>query len=77
MLPKSVIACLSGAAFIATNALMPTGVSAASRGGLQPGTYNWPPYAESGNLPGTICGHVWIHPYRHKPAKGQWVYQCH
>jgi hypothetical protein len=53
MLPKSVIACLAATAFVATTALMPTGASAGARGGAanvpQPGTWNWPPYAEGGN----------------------------
>ena len=44
MVPKSVRACLAAIAFIATTALMPAGASAASRGGPQPGTWNWPPY---------------------------------
>ena len=49
MLPKSVIAFVAASAF-ATGALMPTGASA-GRGGLQPGTWNWPPYAEGGKCP--------------------------
>ena len=68
MLPKSVIACLAATAFVATTALMPTGASA-GRGGLQPGTWNWPPYAEGGNMPLHYdhryhhCS--WRHGYRH------------
>ena len=80
MLPKSVIACLAAAAFVATTALMPTGASAGGRGGAanvpQPGTWNWPPYAEGGNMPQTTCGYVWINPYRQKPGSGHWVYHC-
>ena len=76
-MPKSVIACLAATAFVATTALMPTGASA-GRGGPQPGTWNWPPYAESGErgMPRTTCGYVWVNSYRHKPRKGQWVYHC-
>jgi hypothetical protein len=76
MLPKSVIACLAASAF-ATGALMPTGASAV-KGGPMPRTWNWPPYAGSGGgMPGKpICSYV-REPYRHKPGKGQWVYQCH
>jgi hypothetical protein len=77
MLPKSVIACLAATAFVATTALMPTGASAASRGGPQPGTYNWPPYAEGGNMPRTTCGYVWVNPYPYKHrGQGRWIYQC-
>ena len=77
MLPKSVIACLAASAF-GTGALMPTGASAV-KGGPMPGTWNWPPYAGSGGgMPGkSICSYVRVEPYRHKPGKGQWVYQCH
>jgi hypothetical protein len=62
----------------ATGALMPTGASAV-KGGPMPGTWNWPPYAGSGGgMPGKpICSYVRVEPYRHKPGKGQWVYQCH
>jgi hypothetical protein len=76
MLLKSVIACLAATAFVATTALMPTGASA-GRGGPQPGTYNWPPYAEGGNMPRTACGYVWVnpYPYRHR-GQGRWIYQC-
>jgi hypothetical protein len=80
MLPKSVIYCLAATAFVATTALMPTGASAGGRGGAanvpQPGTWNWPPYAEGGNMPQTTCGYVWINPYRQKPGSGHWVYHC-
>jgi hypothetical protein len=54
MLAKPVIACLAAAAFVAANALMPTGASARAPGAPgaanvpQPGTWNWPPYAEGG-----------------------------
>ena len=58
MSSKSVIYCLAATAFVATTALMPTGASA-GRGGLQPGTWNWPPYAEGG-MPRTTCGYVWV-----------------
>ena len=72
MLPKSVIYCLAATAFVTTTALMPTGASAGGRGGAanvpQPGTWNWPPYAEGGNMPQTTCGYVWV--------KGRWAYQC-
>jgi hypothetical protein len=54
MLPKSVIACLAAAAFVAATALMPTGAYAT--GGLQPGTWKWPPYADGGNMHRTACG---------------------
>jgi hypothetical protein len=63
MLPKSVIA---STAFIATTALMPTGASAARP---QPGTWNWPPYAEGGNMPLHYDHRYhhcwWRHGYRH------------
>jgi hypothetical protein len=66
MLPKSVIACLAATAFIATTALMPTGASAARP---QPGTWNWPPYAEGGNMPLHYDHRYlhcwWRHGYRH------------
>jgi hypothetical protein len=76
MLPKSAIACLAATAFVATTALMPTGASA-GRGGPQPGTWNWPPYAEGGNMPRTTCGYVWVNPYPYKPrGQGRWAYQC-
>jgi hypothetical protein len=76
MLPKSVIACLAATAFVATTALMPTGASA-GRGGLQPGTWNWPPYAEGGNMPRSTCGYVWVNPYPYKHrGQGRWIYQC-
>ena len=69
MLPKSVIACLAATAFVATTALMPTGASA-GRGGLQPGTWNWPPYAEGGNMPLRYDHRYhhcwWRHGYRHR-----------
>ena len=80
MLPKPVIACLAATAFVAATALTPTGALAAGRGGAnwpQPGTYNWPPYAEGGNMPETRCGYVRVNPYHHKQGKAQWFYQCH
>ena len=75
MLAKSVIACL--AAFVVTTTLMPTEASAGGRGMSQPGTYNWPPYAEGGNMPQTTCGYVRVNPdpYRHR-GQGRWIYQC-
>jgi hypothetical protein len=75
MLPKSVIAFVAASAF-ATGPLMPTGASS-GRGGLQPGTWNWPPYAEGGNMPRATCGHVRVNPYPYKPRRqGRWVYEC-
>ena len=77
MLLKSVIACL---AVVAATVLMATGACAAGRGGAnwpQPGTWNWPPYAEGGNMPRTTCGYVWVNPYPYKPrGQGRRVYQC-
>ncbi len=74
MLSKFLIASL---AVVAATALMPVSASAVSRGGPQPGTYNWPPYAEGGNMPRATCGYVWVNPYPHKPRpQGRWVYQC-
>ena len=76
MLPKSVIACLAATAFVATTALMSTSASA-GRGGPQPGTWNWPPYAEGGNMPQTTCGYVWVNSYPYKPrSHARWIYQC-
>jgi hypothetical protein len=79
MLGKSVIICLAATAFAAATALMATDASAGGRGGVgnvpQPGTWNWPPYAEGGNMPRNACGYVRMRPY--KSAKPQWVYQCH
>jgi hypothetical protein len=76
MLPKFVIVCLAATAFVATTALMPTGASAAG-GRPQPGTWNWPPYAEGGNVPRTTCGYMWVNPYPYKPrGQGRWVYEC-
>jgi hypothetical protein len=72
MLAKSVIACLAAAAFVAATALMPTSASAGGRGGPQPGTWNWPPYAEGGNVPRTTCGYVRVNPR----SQGRWVYEC-
>jgi hypothetical protein len=67
MSSKSVIACLAASAFVATTALMPTDASA-GRGGLQPGTWNWPPYPEGGNMPRTTCGYVWVNPDPYSPG---------
>jgi hypothetical protein len=78
MLPKTVIACFVVTAFT-TTAFIPTDVSAAGRGGgnwPQPGTWNWPPYAEGGNMPRTTCGYVWVNPYKHR-NQGRWIYHCH
>jgi hypothetical protein len=77
MLPKSVITCLAATAF-ATGVLMPTDASAGRGGGPQWGTWNWPPYAESGEggMPRTTCGYVWVNSHHHKPRKGQWNYHC-
>ena len=76
MLPKSVIACLAAIAFVTTTALLSTGASA-GRGGRQPGTWNWPPYAEGGNMPRTTCGYVLINPYPYKHrGQGRRIYQC-
>ena len=62
---------------------MPTGVFAAAPGAPagaanvpQPGTWNWPPYAEGGYMPRDSCGYVWINPYRHKQGGGHWIYHC-
>src|SRR5580692_4941338 len=74
MLPKSVIACLAAAAFVAATALMPTGTYAT--GGLQPGTWKWPPYADGGNMHRTACGYVLVNPYPTNPrGRGRWVYE--
>jgi len=72
MLSKSVIYCLAATAFVAATTLTPTGALAAGRGGgswPQPGTYNWPPYADGGNMPlhyDYRYHHCWWrHGYRH------------
>jgi hypothetical protein len=79
MLRNSVIVGLVATAVAAAAALVATDASAGGRGGVgnvpQPGTWNWPPYAEGGNMPRTACGYVPIRPY--KSAKPQWVYKCH
>ena len=51
-------------AFAATTAMLPTVASAGFAAGNypQPGTWNWPPYAEGGNMPRTTCGYVWVNP---------------
>ena len=79
MLRKFVVICL--AAYAAITALTPTGALAAGHGGganwPQPGTWNWPPYAEGGNMPQSTCGYVWVNPYHHKLRnQGRWAYQC-
>ena len=73
MLPKFVIVCSAATAFVATTALMSTGASAGGRGGAgnvpQPGTWNWPPYAEGGNMSLHYDHRYhhcwWRHGYRH------------
>jgi hypothetical protein len=77
MLPKSVIVCLAATALVVTTALMPTDASAGGRSGPQPGTWNWPPYAEGGYMSRTTCGYVWVNPYPYKLwGQGRWVYEC-
>ncbi len=83
MLPKSVIPCFAAVAFVAAIALVPTGASAAAPGAPgaanvpQPGTWNWPPYAEGGNMSRSTCGYVWVNPHYYRPrSEGRWVYQC-
>jgi hypothetical protein len=81
MLPRCVVVCLATTAFVATTALMPTGAPAAGRGGAanvpQPGTWNWPPYAEGGNMPQTTCRYVSVNPRPYGPrGQGRWVYVC-
>jgi hypothetical protein len=80
MLRKFVVICPL-AAFAAITALTPTGALAAGHGGganwPQPGSWNWPPYAEGGNMPRSTCGYVWVNPYHHKLRnQGRWAYQC-
>jgi hypothetical protein len=42
-----------------------------------PGTWNWPPYAEGGNMPRTTSGYVRVNPYPYNPhSRGRWVHQC-
>ena len=68
---------IASLAIVAAAALMPVGASAVSRGGPQPGTWNYPPYAEGGNMPQATCGYVWVNPYPYKPRpQGRRVYQC-
>jgi len=82
MLAKPVIACLAAAAFVAAIALMPTGAFARAPGAPgaanvpQPGTWNWPPYAEGGYMPQATCGYVWINLYHNRSRSGHWVYHC-
>ena len=82
MLPRCVVVCLAAAAFVAAIALMPTGASARAPGAPgaanvpQPGTWNWPPYAEGGYMPQATCGYVWINPYHNRSRSGHWVYHC-
>jgi hypothetical protein len=82
MLAKPVIACLAAAAFVAAIALMLTGAFARAPGAPgaanvpQPGTWNWPPYAEGGYMPQATCGYVRINPYHNRSRSGHWVYHC-
>jgi hypothetical protein len=81
MIARCVVVCLAATAFVATTALMPTGAPAAGRGGAanvpQPGTWNWPPYAEGGNMPQTTCRYVSVNPRPYGPrGQGRWVYVC-
>ena len=57
MLPRCVVVCLAATAF-ATTAMLPGVASAGFAGGNwpQPGTWNWPPYAEGGNMPRLPAG---------------------
>lgn len=61
MVPKPLVACLAATALVSAAALMPVRASAASRGGPQPGTWNWPPYTE-GATSGAACGYVVVKP---------------
>ena len=72
MLPKFVIAFVS---IVAAAALMTTGASAGRGGPPSWGTWRWPPYADGGNVPKTMCGYVRAYPYNPR-AKGHWIYQC-
>jgi hypothetical protein len=77
MLPKSVIACLAATGCVATTVLIATSASAGRGAVPTPGTWNWPPYAEGGNMPRAACGDVRVNPYGYKPrGQGRWVYQC-
>jgi hypothetical protein len=70
MLPRCVVVCLAATAF-ATMAMLPAVASAGFSGGNwpQPGTWNWPPYAEGGNMPLHYDHRYhhcwWRHGYRH------------
>ena len=70
MLPRCVVVCLAATAF-ATTAMLPAVASAGFAGGNwpQPGTWNWPPYAEGGNMPLHYDHRYhhcwWRHGYRH------------
>jgi hypothetical protein len=73
MLRKSVITCLAATSFFVTiTALMATGASAGRGAVPTPGTWNWPPYAEGGNVPRTSCGYVRVNPR----GQGRWIYEC-
>ena len=75
MLARCVVVGLAATAF-AAKTIMPTSASAAgAQNWRQPGTWNWPPYAEGGNTPRTTCSYVWGYPYKPR-GQGGWVYQC-
>ena len=78
MLPRCVIVCLAATAFAIT-AMLPAVASAGFAGGNwpRPGTWNWPPYAEGGNMPRTTCGYVSVNPRPYGPrGQGRLVYVC-
>lgn len=78
MLARCVV-CLAATAFVATTVMPPSVASAGFSAGNwpQPGTFNWPPYAEGGNMPRTACGYVRVNHYPYKPqSQWRWVYQC-
>jgi hypothetical protein len=79
MIARCVVFWLAATAFVATAAMLPTVASAGFAAGNypMPGTWNWPPYAEGGNMPRTTCGYVRVNPYPYKPrGQGRWIYQC-
>ena len=77
MLARCVV-CLAASAFVATMAMLPTVASAGFSAGNwpQPGTFNWPPYAEGGNMPRTTCGYVRVNPYPKPRGQESWIYRC-
>jgi hypothetical protein len=79
MLPRCVVVCLAATAF-ATTVMLPAVASAGFAAGNWPqaGTWNWPPYAEGGNMPRTTCGYVLLNPSPYGPRRGQgrWGYVC-